>query len=256
MHDLFGKVLREQRDIIILVTDHRGRRGTGKTVASLSLASNLDQTDEGMTYDKCSLSPEEIRNAYTNQPRRSALLLDEIEQAASNRETQTITNRALREIMSMGRVEQKYVVVNAPIRTFIDTDIRKLTDVWISMTRRGRGLVHYLKWEPYMKQLLTEQKQWLEFEDIETGTQLRDVYNKLTKEKEARMDDSEDADKFIRKQEHEEALEKARKDARKEKRNEIVKGVYGHPAVGVTQAELGEAVGVSQRTVSNIVNEQ
>jgi len=49
-------------------------------------------------------------------------------------------------------------------------------------------------------------------------------------------------------------LEKARKDARKEKRDTIVKSVYQHPAVDVTQAELGDAVDVSQRTVSNIVN--
>jgi len=253
LHDIFGKVLSENRDIIILVTDHRARRGTGKTVASLSLASKLDQTDDGMSYEKCSLSPEEIRNAYTEQPPQSALLLDEIEQAASNRETMTVTNRALREIMSMGRVEQKYVVANAPVKGFIDLDVLKLTDVWISMTRRGRGLAHYLKWEPYLERLLTEKKQWLEFEDIEQGTDLRGVYNKLTEEKRDRMDGGGDK-QFVRHQEHEKEIEQVEKKTKKEARDEFVKSIYEHPESDVTQKTLGDAVGLAQETVSKIIN--
>lgn len=255
LHDIFGKVLKENRDIIILITDHRGRRGTGKTVASLSLASRLDQTAEGMTFDKCSLSPQEIRNAYASQEERSALLLDEIEQAASNRESMTVTNRALREIMSMGRVEQKYVVVNAPIKGFIDKDILKLCDVWISMTRRGRGLVHHLKWEPYLEELLTEKKQWLEFEDIERGTDLRDVYNKLTREKRARID-GEDGQKFVPAADHEQQLQRAREEARREARDEVVANIYRSPDVDASQQRLADAIGCSQKTISNIVNRQ
>lgn len=255
MHDIFGKVLKENRDIIILVTDHRGRRGTGKTVSSLSLASNLDQTDEGLTWDKCTLDAEEIRNAYASQPPRSALVLDEIEQAAGNRDAMTKTNKALREIMSMGRVEQKYVIANVPIKNFVDKDILKLCSVWISMTRKGRGLVHNLKWEPYSEQVYPEQKQWLEFNDIERGTQLREVYNKLTREKRKRIS-GEKGEGFVPQAEHEQELQQARKQARKEMRDEIVAGVYDHPSIEVSQTDLGEAAGVSQKTVSNIVNRQ
>jgi len=251
MHDIFGEVLKENRDIIIIVTDHRGRRGTGKTIASLGLGSLMDQTDQGMTYSKCSLGVEQIRNAYSSQPNRSALVLDEIEQAAGNRESMTKTNRALREIMSMGRVEEKYVICNVPIKGFVDKDILKLCDVWISMTRRGRGLVHHLKWDPYLEKLLTEKKQWLEFEDIERGTNLRGVYNKLSREKRARIS-GEQGKKFVPQEKHEDKLKKQRKKARKEQRNEDIQGVYEHPDIECTQEELGEAIGVSQKTVSNV----
>lgn len=251
LHDIFGKVLKENRDIIIIVTDHRGRRGTGKTIASLNLASNLDQTQEGVTYSKCSLDVEEIRNAYSSQPKGSALVLDEIEQAAGNRDAMTVTNRALREIMAMARVQQKYVICNVPIKGFVDTDILKLCDVWISVTRRGRGLVHHLKWEPYMEKLFTEKKQWIEFEDIDGGTQLREVYKKLSREKLNRID-GEEGRKFIPSEEHEHEVKQERKAARKDMRNELVQGVYNNPEIDVTQQQLADAIGVSQKTISNI----
>jgi hypothetical protein len=251
LNDIFGKVLKENRDIIMIVTDHRGRRGTGKTIASLNMASNLDQTEEGLVFSKCSLDVEEIRNAYTSQPPGSALVLDEIEQAAGNRDAMTVTNRALREIMAMGRVEQKYVICNVPIKGFVDTDILKLCDVWISMTRRGRGLVHHLKWEPYMEKLFTEKKQWMEFQDIDQGTQLRKVYNKLSREKRNRIS-GEEGKKFLPLEEHEHELKMARKDARKDMRDELVTGVYENPEIDVTQQELADAIGVAQKTISNI----
>jgi len=255
MHDNFGKVLKENRDIVILVTDHRGRRGTGKSVASLSLASNLDQTEEGVTWDKCTLDAEEIRNAYSTQPKGSALVLDEIEQTAGNRDAMTNTNKALREIMSMGRVEEKYVIANVPIKNFVDKDILKLCSVWISMTRRGQGLVHNLKWEPYSEKLYPEKKQYLEFEDIKKGTQLREVYNKLTAEKRKRIS-GEKGDGFIPKDEHEEELHQARKQARKDERDEFVAQLYQHPDIDVSQSDVGAVAGVSQKTVSNIISRQ
>lgn len=255
MHDIFGDVLEENRDIIILVTDHRGRRGTGKTVGSLNLASNLDQTDKGLTWSKCTLAAEELRNAYASEPPRSALVLDEIEQAASNREAMTTTNRALREIMSMGRVEQKYVIANVPIKAFVDKDILKLCSVWISMTRKGRGLVHNLKWEPYSEKVYPKQKQWLDLANIERGTNLREIYNKLTKEKRKRINGG-DGGEFVPRDEHEHEKQQARKQARKEMRDELVAGVYNHPEIEAAQAKLGEAIGISQKTVSNIVNRQ
>lgn len=256
LHNIFGDVLREDRDIVMIIDDYFGRRGTGKTIASLGMGSNLDQTPEGITDSKASLSPEEIRNAYTQEKPGSALVLDEGEQAASNREAMTKTNKALREIMSMGRVEQKYVVINTPIKGFIDKDLQKLADVWISMTRRGRGLVHHLRWEPYSEQLLTPQKQWLEFEDVPRGTDLRGVYNNLTEEKRERMDGEEGT--FLTESEHKEILRKRVDQAERDKRDEIIRDLLRHPEVQnteLTQGNVADAVGLTQPAVSTILNE-
>lgn len=257
LYDHFQEILKEKRDIIIVVDDYYGRRGTGKTVASMQLADGMDQTDPGLTWDKVSLEPEQIRNAYASQPRRSGLVLDEGEVGASNRQAMTKTNQALREIMSMGRVEQKYVVVNTPVKGFLDGDILKLADVWISMVRKGLGLVHFLEWEPYSERLLTPTKQWVEFDDIPKGTDLRDVYNRLTREKQDRID-GEDGQEFVPKAEHKEAIGDAKDQVRQETRNDLVRGLFRHPEIqetNVSQRMVGEAIGVSQTTISNILNE-
>jgi len=255
--ELFNEVLEQERDIVIIIDDYRARRGTGKTVASLQLADGMDQTDKGLTKEKTSLSPEEIRNAYTTLPPRSGLILDEGEVGASNRAAMTNTNKALREIMSMGRVEQKYVVINAPAKSFIDKDILRLADVWITMTRRGQGLVHFLEHEPYSGNLLTRQVQWLEIEDIPPGTELRKVYNSLTAEKREKMGDGDGGDAFVPAEKHYQEVEKAEKKGYKNGRDDVLKGIWNHSEIQqlpVSQRMLGEAVGISQGAVSNIVS--
>lgn len=257
LHGKYEKVVRQERDLLIIVDDWNVRRGTGKTVASLQLAQGMDQTDEGITRDKVSTNPEEIRTAYATQPKRSALVLDEGEVEASNRQAMSKVNQALREIISMGRVEQKYVVINTPLKEFIDSDLQKLADVWISMTKKGEGFVHFFEWQSYAKKLLTPQQQWLEFEDIPTDHELRDVYNYLTREKRQKIR-GEDGEGFIPVSEHEEKLRKVKKEMRKETRNDIVRNIMRHPEIQqteISQRMVGEAIDVSQTTISNILHE-
>lgn len=250
----FDKIVRDQRDIIILIDDLKGRRGTGKTVLSLALANALDQTDEGLTWDKVSLRPEEIRNAYADHPRRSGLVLDEGEYGIGNRDAMTGTNKALREIMSMGRVEEKYLIINTPLRRFIDKDIQMLCDVWISMQSKGRGLVHFYDYETYSGNLLTPKKQYLNFNDIPRGGQLREVYNKLTREK-RKIIRGETGSTYVTEGEVEGRLEKAREEARKDQRDDLIRELYHHPDLELTQERIGEVVGLSQRAVSHILDE-
>lgn len=258
LHDLFHRRVSNNQDLVILIDDYHARRGTGKTVASLQLAHGMDQNG-GLTWDNVSMSAEEIRNCYYQLPERSGLVFDEGEVGASNREAMTKSNRALREIVSMGRVEEKYVVVNTPSIGFIDKDIRLLADVWILMLAKGIGLIHYFERQPYAQQgsgkLLTPKKGLIHFKDIQTGTPLRNVYNKLTREKKDRIRGSE-GEGFITISEHKEELEKAREQARREQRNEDIYSFYSHPEhEEVSQRTIGEAIGLSQQQVANVVRE-
>lgn len=257
LHDLFEDVVSEKRDLLMVVDDILGRRGTGKTIATLQLINRMDQTPLGITKEKATLQPEVLRNAYTSQPLRSGLCFDEAEWGASNRKAMSNTNQAIREIVSMGRVEQKYVVINAPIKGFIDRDLLKLADVWISMVRKGLGLVHQLKWEAYSEQLLTPKKQWLEFDDVERGTELREVYNYLTAEKKERIDGSGGQEYFTA-DELSEAEEQAREQARQDLRNEIIERLDSHPEIQehITQQHIGEVVGLTRQRVNQILNDR
>lgn len=268
LHDLYERRISNGQDLVILIDDYHARRGTGKTVASLQLAEGMNQNGN-LTWEHVSMTPEQIRNSYTTLPPRSSIVLDEGEVGAGNRDTQTKSNKALNEIMSMGRVEQKYVVVNTPSIGFIDKHIRELADVWIAMVAKGLGLVHYFKRQPYGNQgtgqLLTEKQGMIEFQDIEKGTQLRNVYNQLTKEKRKHIS-GEKGDGFVPQSEHREELQKAREEARMETRNEIINDVYEglsgfddddytrmKRADGVSQKMIGEAVGLTQQQIGNIV---
>lgn len=257
LHDLFHEIVTENRDLIIVVDDMKGRRGTSKTTCCLKLADAMDQTDEGLTWDKVSLSPEEIRNAIATQPLRSGLVLDEAEFGASNRDPMSNVNKALREILSMGRMKQKYLVVNAPLRGFIDSDIQKLADVWIGIWRKGLGLVHFYDYETYSGNNLTPKTQWLPFDDIETNTRLKDIYHRVDREKKKRID-GEGGSGYIATPEHEDILRKEREQARREQRNEVIRAILTNESVqdkGITQAEVADAVGLSQPQIGNILRE-
>lgn len=267
LHDLYDRRVRNEQDLAIIISDYHSRRGTGKTIASLQLAEGMDQSG-GMVTGKATVRSEELRNAYFKQPIRSSLVFDEGELGASNRDAMTTTNKELRKILSIGRVEQKYLIINTPSIGFIDKDIIQLCDVWILMLRKGLGLVHFLEQNPYASgnQTLRPKKGLIEFKDIKRGTRLRDVYNHLTKQKKGHIR-GEEGESFIRQSEHKEEVRKAREDARIEMRNDLLQDVWNGLGSmddddiakverwnGITQGQLAEAVGLSQQQISNIVN--
>lgn len=253
LYKLYDRRVRHNSDLVVVVSDWHNRRGTGKTVASLKLAEAFDRTDEGITKEKVSLSPQEIRESYAEQPRGSALVLDEAEAGIGNRSSMTNVNKTMRNIMSMGRIEEKYLVLNAPASSHIDKSVKELADVWILVQRKGRALVHFLEYQPYSNKALTRKEQTFEWDDIERGTQLRDVYNHLTKEKESRIR-GEEGDGYIERSEHEKRLEKRERELRKEVRDEVIRSVYAHDEHdGLSYRTLAESTDLSKTTIAEIV---
>lgn len=265
LHDLYGKRVRQEQDLSIIISDYHSRRGTGKTIASLQLGEGMDQSG-GLTTGKATVEPEELRNAYFKQPKRSSLVLDEGELGVSNRDAMTTVNKELRKILSIGRVEQKYLIINTPSIDFLDKDIIKLCDIWILMLRKGVGLVHFLEQNPYASgnSTLRPKKGLIQFDDVQKGTRLRDVYNHLTKQKQGHIR-GESGESFIRMSEHNEKLQQAREEARQDMRNELLRDIWeslgsmDEDAVakverwdGITQTQLAEAVGLSQQQISKL----
>lgn len=259
LHDLFARRVKNNQDLVILIDDYHARRGTGKTVASLQLAQGMNHRG-GLTWENVSMSPEEIRNCYYTLPKRSGIVFDEGEVGASKYQAMTKSSQALREIVSMGRIEEKYVVINTPAIGLMDSDLRMLADVWIMMLAKGIGLIHYFERQPYGSggsgKLLTPKKGLIQFRDIQPNTPLREVYNKLTREKEKRIR-GEEGGGFITMSEHREELEKAREDARREQRNEDIFSIYSHPEHedAVSQRTIGESLGLTQQHIGTILKQ-
>ena len=247
--ELYRKRVEQDRDLVVLITDSSNDRGTGKTTEALRIAHGMDRTDEGLTKDKVALDPHPLTQAYVDKPRGAGLCLDETEVGMDKYRAGSGINKAIRELVSMGRVEQKYLVLNAPADHLVDKDLKTLVDVWMLVERRGFARVFRMDWEPHRGHELTHSLGTVEWNAIPRGTQLHDVYQHLTEKKEARLR-GEEGDEYIKRSEAKEMVEKAREEAAMAKRDDIIRSLRKAEEVG--QDTIAEAVGLSQSRVSQI----
>lgn len=247
---MYRKRVEQNRDLVVLITDSSNDRGTGKTTEALRIAWGMDRTEEKLTTDKAALNPFPLMDAYTSQPPGSSLVLDESEVGLDKYRSGSAVNKAIRELVATGRVEQKYLVLNAPADHLVDNDLKTLIDVWILVERRGFANVYRMDWSPHQGHELTHKMGSLEWDPIPKDTQLYDVYKHLDTKKKQRLR-GEDGEEFIKRSEAEEMVENAKKEARKGKRDELIEAMV---EFGLTQTDTARIVGLDQTTVSKIVN--
>ena len=251
---LYQKRVANSQDLAILVSDHQNRRGTGKTIFSLKLAELMDRTEEGITEEKVAVGPEELTESYVELPKGSALVLDEAESGLSKYEAASSVNRAMRELVSMGRIREKYLVLNLPASSELDRDLKALCDFWFMVQNKGTALGHHLNWNPYKEEPRTPRTETWEWSDIPEETELREVYNYLTDEKLAHLrGEKEGSSQRIPAGEVSEMVEKAEKEARTNQRNKVLREVYQDTSL--TQKELSSAVGLSRSRLADIVSD-
>ena len=154
---LYRKRVAQNRDLTVLIADWNLERGSGKTTLALQLAEAFDRTDDGLTDGKATLSAEELTAAYTREAAGSALVLDEGQADASNRRAMSGVNEALRKIVGMGRVEQKYLFLTAPGVHQVDRDIRNMCDVWVFVRRVGEAQMFRVRYNPFENHELTDE---------------------------------------------------------------------------------------------------
>jgi hypothetical protein len=250
---LYRKRVANNQDLAILVSDHQNRRGTGKTVLSLKIASKIDRTEEGITKEKVSIGVDDLLDAYVDLPKGSALVLDEAEAGLSKYEAGTSVNKAMRELVAMGRIEEKYLILNLPASGELDRDLKALCDFWWLVQQKGLAKGHYLAWNPYSEQPRTPKKRDLEWSDIEEGTQLRDVYNYLTKLKMKHLrGENEESSQRLKPSEVQNKIRKIKSETKTETRNQLLEEIYSNS--DLTQQELADSVGLSRSRLADIVN--
>jgi hypothetical protein len=251
--ELYQKRARMDADLFAIISDRHNRRGTGKTTLTLRLAHAFDRTDEGVTDDKATLSVDALTDAYTDQRSGSALILDEAEAGVSKYDAGTQSNRAMRKLVSMGRVEEKYVLMNLPNSGEMDRDLKALADVWIIVNSRGTAECHILGYNPWGEHPIVRETDLLEFDAIPDDHQLTNVYDELTAEKRRRLrGESDDADAMVSVEEMESRIESAKEDARRDERDKILDALYGD--TDLTQRELASAADISRSHLANIVS--
>lgn len=250
---LYRERVEQNRDLVVLITDSSNDRGTGKTTEALRLAWGMDRTEEKLTREKATIDPHPLLESYTAQPRGSSLVLDESEVGLDKYKSGSGVNRAIRELVATGRVMEKYLVLNAPADHLVDKDLKTLVDVWVLVERRGFAKVYRMDWNPHEGTQITPRLGTLEWDAIESGTQLHDVYEYLDEQKKARLR-GEEGDSYIKRSEAREMVERAKDEAREAvKREHIARMDSRLP--DLTQGDIGQVVGLSQSRVSQILKE-
>lgn len=250
--ELYRKRVRQNRDLVILITDSSNDRGTGKTTEALRLAYGMDRTEEGITNEKVSISPHALTQSYVEQPRGSGLVLDESEVGLDKYRAGSAVNKSIRDLVSTGRIMEKYLVLNAPADHLVDSDLKSLVDVWVLVERRGFANVYRMDWNPHKSHPLTHKLGTIEWDPIPKSSDLYDVFENLSDEKEDILT-GEDSDDYIQRSEAEDMVDRAKREAKKGKRNELIESMV---SFGLNQTETAEIVDLDRSTVSKILNSQ
>ena len=251
---LYRKRVAQGRDLTVLIADWNLERGSGKTTLALRLAAACDRTNDGITSDKATLSAQELSQAYTSQPAGSGLVLDEGQAGLSNRRSMSGVNEAMRKIVGMGRVEQKYLFLTAPGVHQVDKDIRNMCDIWIFVTELGSAEMFRVRYNPFQDRELTDGLGTIRWPGELPG-QLQATYDDLTKEKRRRLrGKGDDGDGYVKADEAAESAEQAAEQAKRQKRDELLRTIYTN-ADDMTQQELADAVGLSRSRIGDILAE-
>lgn len=251
---LYRKRVAQRRDLTVLIADWNLERGSGKTTLAMRLAAACDRTDEGITSPKATLSAEELTDAYTREPPGSSLVLDEGQAAASNRRAMSGVNEALRQIVGMGRVEQKYLFLTAPGVHQVDKDIRAMCDVWVFVRELGEAQMFRVRYNPFGNHELTDDWGTLTWPgDLPGG--LEDVYDELTREKRRRLrGEGEDGQGYVDAEDAAVRADEAAREAERQKRDELLREIYSNND-DMTQKELADSVGLSRSRIADILSE-
>jgi hypothetical protein len=220
----------------------------------MRLAAAMDRTNDGFTRNKATLSAEELTDAYTREAPRSALLLDEGQAAASNRRAMSGINEAVRQVVGMGRVEQKYLLLTAPGVHQVDKDIRNMCDVWVFVRRLGEAQMFRVKYNPFGGHELTDDWGTLTWPGGLPG-RLEAIYDDLTAEKRRRLrGEGDDGQGYVDSDTAADRAEEAAAEAERQKRDELLREVYQNTD-NMTQQKLADSVGLSRSRVADILSE-
>jgi len=251
---LYRKRVAQNRDMTILVADWDLERGSGKTTLALRLAAAMDRTDEGVTEEKATLSAQELSQAYTRESPGSALVLDEGEAAASNRRAMSGVNEALRRIVGMGRVEQKYLILTSPGVHQVDKDIRNMCDIWIFVRELGEAQMFRVRYNPLGDHELTHDWGTLTWPGELPG-ELKATYDALTDEKRRRLrGEGDEGEGYVAADDAAKSAERAAEAAERQTRDELLGQIYDNTD-DMTQKKLADAVGLSRSRVADILSE-
>jgi|APHM01.1.fsa_nt_gi hypothetical protein len=248
----FAKIAKrkeEGRDAKILVTASDAQTGVGKSNLCDFLAYVLDTTDEGFVEHKITIEPEEFFSAYGRLEKGSALVMEEGEQLDPRR-SMSKKNVEASHSWQMERVREVTALINLPSPQFIDKRMEQLADFWVNVLRRGRARIYEKKIHDTEKHVYYRTLQDIEWPNMDGSTTFREM-DELKKQ----MIDGELGDgNWMPPDEHQEKVEKAKKEATQRRRNELLADAYKHSDLSAREIATWPSVDISFSRVAQVAN--
>lgn len=242
------------RDMNVIITAG-GETGVGKTTLAAALAMMMDQ--HGWTFDKAAVAdPIKYDQKYDEVPPGSVLILDEAEKAADARQGQRKEIVELTQSFATKRYKQVFSILTAPSKSWIDKRLGgDSADYWIQCQQtdlgriKGKASIYRMKENEHGNDNYSKFVEFIEWPNLDWDNE----YQKLDERKVELLESDEETHSWVHRDEFDEKLERAKREAKREKRNELIKRLYSSP--DISQTEIANAVDISQSQVSKIANQ-
>lgn len=241
--------LTSDNDIKIIIQGQNSATGIGKTTLAIQLCRYIDS--DWSADDKAFVNIRPYIDAHMEYPKGSALLLDEVEKGADNRRAMSTENVELSQAWATLRARNIATVCTLPSINMLDGRMLELADYWILVKYRGIAQPFKIEINDFNGKISRQPlpgEEHIQFSDLPDNDEDKEYLDDI-KEEMLREDGLE----HIPKSEHQRKLEKAKEEAVRETRNEIVSEVYDVSDLSTTDLSELESINLSQSQVSNIV---
>lgn len=248
LHNEFLTRLKQGRDLRVIITGENAATGVGKTTAAACLARMWDV--HGWDASKGTLDPKEFSVKYHEVPPGSFLILDEAEKGLERRRSMAKKVLEVGHDFASLRYRQVFGAMTLPSRDMMDKRIaEQLCDYWLICSEKPRGKAKVFKFG-YNEVIGQAYKEFLgtfSFPPLDSWRE----YQKLDQKKRDR-EEGRTQSKYIHRDDLEEMKNNWWNKASEKSSFELIRAVYDQ--YDISQSDIADAVGVSQPTVSNVVN--
>lgn len=259
--------LNNNNDAKVLIVGSNSQTGVGKTTFAVQLCRFLDSTpNKWDAKEKAFLDVSEYINAHQNYPKKSALLLDEIEAGADSRRATSHENVNLSQAWATMRAKNIATVATLPSVSMLDNRMLELADYWVLVKQRGVAQPFEINVNDFngkvQRKPLSANKngdgEHITFPDIKEDDPAFEDKKYLDEMKDDLVAGLTHDSQMVTMSDHEKELKKAkeqaREEAKREKRNEMIREVYNSTDWSYNDLAQFDWVGVDRSYLSKIVN--
>lgn len=248
-------------DCKIILTSYSSTPGLGKTTLAIQMARQWD-SHGWVPEEKAFMDYHGFHNAYMSNPPGTAIIFDEVENEADARRSNSSENVELSQLLATQRVRNIISIYTLPAVSMLDKRIMELADYWVNVG------VSFQKGVAYPHRLQVNDYSWVKGRISVTPQRMGDDeiirFNDLPDDDPGKtyLDDLKGEEEHLESEhvplsEVEARVEKEREDAQRQKRNQIIKGLYNHAELDISTYKIADTDGidVQQQRVSQIANE-